>query len=148
RLNRLSFFEQFGLWDRVAEFQVIRPGQHLEIFRGIKLAPGFEHDHAQAFFGHLFRGPAAGRARTYDYCVVNYLLRHCFSSFEIDRGCRAQTLLQSSAKAKRRAIPPSVIAPVTAPSYYLWLLINSTLRYDSGECAKRFFIHSLSSPLV
>src|SRR5262249_879661 len=86
RLNRLALLEKHGLGDQVSALEVVRESQHFEIFRGIELAPGFEHNHAQAFFGQFLGGPPAGRARTDDYRVVNYLLRHHLSCFAFDLG--------------------------------------------------------------
>src|SRR5262249_757625 len=97
RLNRLPLLEQLGLRDQIPVFEVVWEGQHPEIFRGIELAPGFEHDHAQAFLGQFFRGPPTGRARTDDYRVVNCLLQHRLSCFACEfwiKGDCAQTLLQ------------------------------------------------------
>src|SRR5262245_66341928 len=42
RLNRLPLLEQLGLRDQVPVFQVVREGQHFEIFRRIKFTPRSE----------------------------------------------------------------------------------------------------------
>ena len=48
----------------------VRPHQHLEIFFGMNLRPGFEQGAAEAAFGEDFGGRAAARAGADDADVV------------------------------------------------------------------------------
>src|SRR6185503_6319566 len=62
RLNLLALAKQRSIADRPAILHLVRPCVFVEVFVGIKLASGLEHDDSHAFFAKFLRGPPTGRA--------------------------------------------------------------------------------------
>ena len=50
--------------------QVVRPQEHLEVFFGVNLRPGLEHDAVEAAFGEHLRGRTSASAGANDADVV------------------------------------------------------------------------------